>query len=545
MDLTEGFQADPHGIFSDEYESNSSCSEDDSHSENEEIGDDGVQEKIEVKLAITEALAKRNYIDAGEEIKEEPDKITVAGNAGLMNYKVDLILDKLVNKLDLPYKPSDFQRVAVNTLCCQKNLVLVSPTGSGKMDVPLLSVLVMREKLNNDKGVCVITQPLTSIINSKLDNKIFKVASLSMTGSLKVSTRDEETNEDASLSCDLEDLLEGRYPALMGHPESFDSSLGQHILRELQRLDRLILVCIDEFHQGGEGHWSSFRPEMMKRSTGLRLYGVQGCPTVSMTATATGGDIEEVVKALGLRVQPVILTSSPVQTHIKFSILRRPSNNFGLDGTVNKNGVRNPGLIDLLDRVYLDHYVKDIKHGIQPKKAIIFCRGNGVLGSIYSHLMKLTQNHFKDCRDAPFVMNHSSLLPPTEKVLQERAAEISLYLSSNKMLLGIDIPDIDIIIFLRPYNQPSALVQGGGRGGRRQENGMRRRVQVYQFFNSQDFSALNKEMSPDMKRNCLSEECTRPLLKEFFVGNSEPHEESEEITTHCCHKCDLQMLEDL
>ena len=35
---------------------------------------------------------------------------------------------------------------------------------------------------------------------------------------------------------------------------------------------------------------------MMKRSTGLRLYGVQDCPTVSMTATATGGDIEEVVK---------------------------------------------------------------------------------------------------------------------------------------------------------------------------------------------------------------------------------------------------------
>ena len=77
----------------------------------------------------------------------------------------------------------------------------------------------------------------------------------------------------------------------------------------------------------------------------------------------------------------------------------------------------------------------------------IFCRGNGVLGSIYSLLMELTQNQFKDCRDAPFVMNHSSLLPPTEKVLQERVSEISLYLSSNKMLLGVDLPEIDIIIF--------------------------------------------------------------------------------------------------
>ena len=309
----------------------------------------------------------------------------------------------------------------------------------------------------------------------------------------------------------------------------------------LKRLDRLLLVCIDEFHQGGEGHWSSFRPEMMKRSTGLRLYGVDGCPTIAMTATATGRDIEEVVKALGLRVQPVILTSSPVQDHIKFSIIRRPSNNFGLEGTINKNGVRNPGLFDLLDRVYIDHYINDIKHGVQPKKAIIFCRGNGVLGSIYSHLMELTKNQYKDCRDAPFVMNHSSLLPPTEKVLQERVSEISLYLSSNKMLLGVDLPEIDIIIFLRPYNQPSALVQGGGRGGRRQENGMRRMVQVYQFFNSQDFSSLNKEMSPDMRRICVSEECTRPLLKEFFVGDSEPHEENDEVLTNCCHQCDIKV----
>ena len=284
---------------------------------------------------------------------------------------------------------------------------------------------------------------------------------------------------------------------------------------------------------------------MMKMSTGLRLYGIQNCPSIAMTATATENEIGEVVKALGLREKPVILTSSPVQAHIKFSIIRRPSNNFGLEGTVKKNGNRNPGLFDLLDRVYLRQYVQDLKTGVEPKNAIIFCRGNGVLGAIYSHLMNLTFNQFRDCRDAPFVMNHSSLLPPTEKVLKERAAEISLYLSSNKMLLGVDLSKIDIIIFLRPYNQPAALVQGGGRGGRRQENGMRRRVQVYQFFNSQDLTVQNKEMSPDMRRICLSEECTRPLMKDFFVGNSEPQEEQEQDPHHCCHQCDLNRLKEV
>ena len=138
-------------------------------------------------------------------------------------------------------------------------------------------------------------------------------------------------------------------------------------------------------------------------------------------------------------------------------------------------------------------------------------------------------------------MNHSSLLPPTEKIISERSSEISLYLSSQKMLLGVNISNIDIVIFLRPYNHPAAIIQGGGRGGRKQEDGKRRRVQVYQLFNTQDFSKLDKSMSPDMKRICLSMECTRPLLKEFFVGNSEPQEEKEQDPSFCCNRCDLNI----
>ena len=109
-----------------------------------------------------------------------------------------------------------------------------------------------------------------------------------------------------------------------------------------------------------------------------------------------------------------------------------------------------------------------------------------------------------------------------------------------KMLLGIDLPRVDIVIFLRPYNQLSALVQGGGRGGRRMENGKRRRVQVYQFFNSQDFTRQNQLMSPDMRRICVSEECTRDLLRDYFAGDCKPNEKPDEESSHCCHNCDLK-----
>ena len=268
---------------------------------------------VELKLGISKSQADKNYFAAGTEVEEEEDAIKLSDYCDLVDHEIDGYLEKIVNDLELPYKLRDFQRLAIHTICSLKNLILVSPTGSGKMDVPLLSALVLRERLGIKKGVAIITQPLTAIMHQKLNNKICQVAVLSMTGQLNTS----DTNDDADLSCAVSDILDGKNPVLLGHPESFDSPTGQHILRELQRHDRLLMVCIDEFHQGGQGHWSSFRPEMMKMSTGLRLYGIQNCPSVCMTATATNDEIKEVVRALGVRTPPVILAATPVQSHIK------------------------------------------------------------------------------------------------------------------------------------------------------------------------------------------------------------------------------------
>ena len=180
-----------------------------------------------------------------------------------------------------------------------------------------------------------------------------------------------------------------------------------------------------------------------------------------------------------------------------------------------------------------------MEKGVEPKRCIIFSRGNGILGDIYVRLMELTNYKYKDCRDSPFVLNHASLLPPTEMVLARRASEISLYLSSNKMLLGIDLDRVDVVIFLHPYNQPAALIQGGGRGGRRNDSNMRRRVQVYQLYNAQDLASSKKQMSPMMRDICLTGECTRKLMRNFFVGTNE-EDGSKADKYSCCHNCDMK-----
>ena len=83
------------------------------------------------------------------EVPEESDKISLAANKSLLDIDVNSCLDGIVNDLSLPYELAEFQRVSINALAQLKNVILISPTGSGKMNVPLLATLVIRARSGN------------------------------------------------------------------------------------------------------------------------------------------------------------------------------------------------------------------------------------------------------------------------------------------------------------------------------------------------------------------------------------------------------------
>ena len=58
------------------------------------------------------------------------------------------------------------------------------------------------------------------------------------------------------------------------------------------------------------------------------------------------------------------------------------------------------------------------------------------------------------------------------------------------MLMGVDIPGISVVIFLRPLNMLHYLLQGAGRGGRKLGNnsGVRGKVITYLLWNSSDIA---------------------------------------------------------
>ena len=87
---------------------------------------------IEDDLGISEFQAKHNYEEAGKLIEEEKDPISLEKHSELINSSCAAVLEEVVRDLALPYSLSDFQKLSVNIMMQKKDLVLLSPTGSGK-----------------------------------------------------------------------------------------------------------------------------------------------------------------------------------------------------------------------------------------------------------------------------------------------------------------------------------------------------------------------------------------------------------------------------
>ena len=162
----------------------------------------------------------------------------------------------------------------------------------------------------------------------------------------------------------------------------------------------------------------------------IRIFSNHGAPTLAMSATVTDKEVRDIVKNLGLRETPVILRASPVQDHMKFHLVRRPSNLCGVDGRLDKSGKYQPGLISLLKRLYLDNFIENIRNGRPVKKCIVFFRNSQQMMDIRDYVREELPGS-SDPSKAPYVLNHGGLGPITSKNIVDRKNDISLFLSTR------------------------------------------------------------------------------------------------------------------
>ena len=177
--------------------------------------EDNTDEQI-YKLGITKVEADANYDMAGTEVDEPPDQISVEKHQQLLlNDKVHRYIMEVLKEMKVTFQLADFQMISLHVIGNHRNLVLLSPTGSGKMMVILAGTLLMRKVLGIKSGVSVNTQPLSILMEEKMNDKLVPTAVLSMQGQLKRVISDES---EASLSSPEDEVLKGLFPVLLGHP---------------------------------------------------------------------------------------------------------------------------------------------------------------------------------------------------------------------------------------------------------------------------------------------------------------------------------------
>ena len=172
------------------------------------------------------------------------------------------------------------------------------------------------------------------------------------------------------------------------------------------------------------------RPEMKTVTGRIRIFSNPGAPVVAMSATATDKEVQAIVTNLGLRSAPVILRASPVQDHMKFQTIRRPSNICGSEGRIDKNDKLQPGLIAILRLLYLDKFIDCVKSDRPAKKCIIFFRNSQQMMDVRD-FVRDELPAFSNPATAPYVVNHGGLGPITAKNIIDRKNEISLFLSTR------------------------------------------------------------------------------------------------------------------
>ena len=219
----------------------------------------------------------------------------------------------------LPFELAEFQKLAIHALGSMKNVILISPTGSGKMLVAYLAILVLQKKLGIPSGVGVGTQPLSAIMNEKVKNTYISTGTISMQGCLQSNVDFAEIEDDATLSTSIEDFKSGNIKCVIGHAESWKTKAAEEILDILQKKSLILFSFVDEAHAPLKGHWESFRPEMRVVPGQLRGRTVRGAPCLAMSATLTPSEIEDVKGSLGLRdANTVVLQGNPIQKHHKY-----------------------------------------------------------------------------------------------------------------------------------------------------------------------------------------------------------------------------------
>lgn len=301
----------------------------------------------------------------------------------------------------------DLQEDIIQSIGEGKDTLGLMPTGGGKsitFQVPALA----------KEGLCLVVTPLIALMKDQVQN-------LKKRGIKAIAVYSGMTRQEIIIA--LENCIFGDYKFLYISPERLDTEIFRAKLRSM----RVSMITVDESHCISQWGYD-FRPAYLKIAEIRKL--LPGVPVLALTATATPDVVKDIQERLLFK---------------EGNVFRMSFERKNLAYVVRKTDNKNSELLNILRKV--------------PGSAIIYVRNR-------RKTKEVTELLLGEGFTADFY--HAGLNNDTKDIRQKRWQndECRVIVATNAFGMGIDKPDVRVVIHLDLPDSPEAYFQEAGRAGR-------------------------------------------------------------------------------
>ena len=299
------------------------------------------------------------------------------------------------------------QRKIIDTVISGQDVLALMPTGGGKSMCYQVPALAM-------EGICIVVSPLVALIQDQVAQlKKRNIKAIALTGGIR-------SNEVNDL---LDNCVFGNYKFLYLSPER----LQQTVVRERIQQMNVNLIAIDEAHCISQ--WGNdFRPAYLECSILKEL--APQTPTIALTATATPRVVDDIVENLELK-EVRIFKDSFSRSNIAFKVRRSEDKLYQLKKYMEK--IPGSGIV----------YVRSRKMSISLANFLI---NNGVSASFYHGGIPKSDKE--------------------EKLNRWLNGKDRVMVATNAFGMGVDKPDVRLVIHYQIPDSLESYFQEAGRAGR-------------------------------------------------------------------------------
>jgi ATP-dependent DNA helicase RecQ len=284
-------------------------------------------------------------------------------------------------------------------------LVLL-PTGGGKSICFQVPTMMM-------EGICIVVSPLIALMNDQVSTlKSKNIRAVAITSGMSHS----------ELDITLDNCIYGNYKFLYLSPERLENEMVKVRLEKMN----INLIAVDESHCISEWGYN-FRPSYLKISN---IRTISDAPIVALTASATKTVVEDIQEKLEFKTKKVI-KSSFYRKELSYVVLEQED--------------KDSKIIQVLNRV--------------KGSAIIYCRTRKETKRIHTVLSEHgVSSHYyhagfdivdRESKQKQWLLNH-----------------VRVMVATNAFGMGIDKPDVRLVVHNYIPSSLEAYYQEAGRAGR-------------------------------------------------------------------------------